>query len=221
MRRSLTAPPSNEERASRRWRRALLARLLSLGWAMSLLAVGGFAGWGLVLSVSTLMSVLAPGLGLAASAPVYQTGTYIDFREGGDGRAYLDRGWAKPGQDGTSTTGLLAGMVLPVRMPEGIGLSVEIRGRPRFAAQDQDYWVDVLADGATAARWQFQRGDPGDSSRVVWVPLQPSAASRRVLISFVVGADPPAHAGADGYSSFEIESFRADCILNTTGRICP
>ncbi len=201
----------------RELRRTIMQQALSWGWTACLLAVTAFAASGAVLSL------FPSGMWPAQATGSYPLEDYVDFRAGGDGVRYLGDGWSKTGAGTVSTRGPIASMILPVRLPQGTGIWIEVSGRPLFAGQDQSFWVDILANGHAVARWEFQRRQMTYNQNYVLIPVASGRETRQIRLTFVVGANhpSPAEAGNRDFSGLEIEWFRGRCVLSNAGEACP
>jgi hypothetical protein len=119
-------------------------------------------------------------------------GHLIDLRRFGDGTAYLTHGWSSPDEAGSATRGLLSQLTLPVDRAEPPA-QLFLIARPRFAPDEEEFWVDLLIDGTARTRWLFSRSAP--SNRWLTAPIGPNPA-KTLNIALVIGSRDPSESGA-------------------------
>jgi hypothetical protein len=183
--------------------RPFIGSMLEILWLASLSGVLVIVSWGMA------MSLLSPRI-TARTAQTYSFGDFIDFRKDGNAGPYLREGWTKADENGTTTAGPVADIVLPVELPDKQDLVFEIEGRPRFATGDRSYWVTVLANGRQFANWNFVSNNHNPSRSLARLPLDFVKANRPLHITFVVGSDHPAPDAPyrKDFSGYQIEMFR-------------
>jgi hypothetical protein len=144
-----------------------------------------------------------PGVAEAITAA-----TTLDMRAGGNGAAYLARGWSEPETPGIWTVGARAelvaaladwhgDMVLRVSAVAALAdwhgdMVLRVSARP-FLVPDRhpELKVDVLANGTTVGRWSYDVAqDNHPVTRTVRIPAALLAASPLLRIEFQI--DRPA-----------------------------
>ena len=189
-----SAPNPAAARSSRRRLHRIAPLLLTFCWRASLLAVAVLAGSGFAITL------LAPG----GFGPSYSIGRAIDFRSGGNAGSYLREGWTGTSQAGRVTIGPWSDMILPGELPKNRDIQLTLLARPLFAAEDDEFWVDVLIDGTAAARWSFTREDRRKSWHTAIVRQIETYQRSAMHVTFVVGSADPTAQG----SALEIETMR-------------
>jgi hypothetical protein len=152
------------------------------------------------------------GLGTALLGPsslanadgFYGLGQIVDFRDTGDATPYLRQGWASPTEEGTRTAGTVADLVFPPRLSTKDSLGLRVDGAPIFADGEDKFWIDLLANGTRAMRYEFQRGQ-GPEPLVAVLPYLRDNHDAPLHVTLVVGADhtKPGRAGA---SAFQVQT---------------
>lgn len=148
------------------------------------------------------VALLEPGGFGNSKDASYIFGRYIDFRSGGNAGPYLRQGWSRTSETGRSTIGPWSDMIFSFDFSKKRDMVLTLFARPVFAAQDDEFWVDVLINGTMAVRWSFDRDNQNEN----WysTPLQREyvAAMSPMHVTFVVGSTDPTSHG----SGLEIET---------------
>jgi hypothetical protein len=179
------------------WWRQRLHGLLDICWIGSLAIVS-------LLTVTGVSTALLAPLAHASWNNVYNIGEIVDFRRGGDAVRFIREGWAKPTEDGTRTSGVVADLAFSTRLPPGAEVWLHLSGSPEYAPQDDAFWMDLLMNGTRIAQFQYRRS----KANYILDAKLPNVATRNNApfhLTFIVGA---AHAkpGPTPPSGYRIES---------------
>jgi hypothetical protein len=177
-------------------RRSLASLFLDIGWPACLLAVAAIAGVGLGIAL------IAPGgLGNSEDAS-YRFGRYVDLRSDGNAGPYLRQGWSKTSESGRMTIAPWSDMIFSFDFSKKRDLVLTLLAKPVFAAQDDEFWVDVLINGTMAARWSFTRDNAGQTWYSTPVRREDVATLSPMHVTLVIGSANPTAEG----SRLEIET---------------
>lgn len=192
-------PPAGPARkgVARGWR--LTRAVLSISWPLSLLFIS------LIAAVGFGVAVVKPGGFGTHTTRDYVTNNFIDFRPYGDALPYLVRGWQPAREAGRRTAGEVAELSLRVSGNSQKLRFLTLSGRPVFAQDEAEFWVDILINGQPTARWVFQRSDSAPRRLDVPIERVDGLAKSLLRVSFVIGSQATrrfAHSG----SALEVES---------------